>query len=218
MLGAGLQTQGHNERALAEYRAALALDPAADKANYNMALVLQAQGKWPEAAEQYELVLRRNPEYYSAHLFLAEVLQHLGRTREAVFHLREALRIDPGSATALNNLAWVLASSNDSDIRNGAEAVRLAECACELTNYQVTMLVGTLAAAYAEAGRFAEAVATAQKACALASKAKDRALLTKNQELRELYRAGQPYREATSPSPAGGNPPASLEMGLPGRR
>ena len=78
--------------------------------------------------------------------------------------------------------------------------MRLAERACELTKYQTTLLVGTLAAAYAEAGRFAEAVATAQKACALASKAKDQALLRKNQELLELYRAGRPYREPARPA------------------
>jgi tetratricopeptide (TPR) repeat protein len=174
VLGAGLYAQGQYERAMAEYRTAAALDPA---------------------AQSY------------AHLHLAEVLQHLGRSSEAVSHLREAVRLDPDLTPALNNLAWVLASSDDAEIRNGAEAVRLAEHACELTKYRATLLVGTLAAAYAEEGRFGEAVATAQKACALASKAKDQALLRKNQELLELYRAGQAYHEATRPAPAGRNRP-----------
>jgi spermidine synthase len=105
----------------------------------------------------------------------------------------------------LENLAWLLATDPDATNRNGAEAVRLAERACALTERQTPALVGTLAAAYAEAGRFGEAVATAQEACALASKAKDQALLRKNQELLELYRAGQAYHEATRPAPAGGN-------------
>jgi cytochrome c-type biogenesis protein CcmH/NrfG len=122
-----------------------------------------------------------------------------------VAHLREAVRLYPDEVAVLNNFAWILASSNDPEIRNGAEAVRLAEHACKLTKYQATLFVGTLAAAYAEAGRFADAVATAQKACALASKGKDQALLKKNQELLELYRAGKPYHEPASPAPAGGN-------------
>jgi hypothetical protein len=60
----------------------------------------------------------------------------------------------------------------------------------------VTPLVGTLAAAYAEAGRFDDAIATAQKACALATAAGEQDLLEKNQKLLALYRAHQPYHEA----------------------
>ena len=195
VLGCELQGQGQNERALAEYTAAAALIPRTTRANYNLALLLQAKGKWQEAAEQYEIVIRDGPESFNSHFYLAEVLQHLGRPREAVSHLREVVRTNPDAVEALNNLAWTLASSNDPEIRNGAEAVRLAKRACQITEYRATVLIGTLAAAYAEAGRFKEAVATAQKACALASKAKDQTLLKRNQELLELYRAGQPYHE-----------------------
>ena len=73
-----------------------------------------------------------------------------GRTREAVAQYREALRLNPNLAGALNNLAWVLAASPDDELRNGAEAVRLAERACELTHYGEPLFLGTLAAAYAE--------------------------------------------------------------------
>lgn len=195
VLGAGLHTQGQYERALAEYRAAAALDPSGPKVHYNMGLVLQVQKKWQEAADQYEMEIRRNPECYYAHFYLAEVLQHLGRTKEAVLHSREALRIDPASVEGLNNLAWVLSSSNDPEIRNGVEAVRLAERACQLTKYQAPILIGTLAAAYAEAGRFKEAIETAQQARALAQTAKQPEVADKNRQLLELYRSGQPYRQ-----------------------
>jgi tetratricopeptide (TPR) repeat protein len=203
VLGIGLHSQGSNERAMAEYRTAATLNPSANSVYYNMGLLLQAQHKWQEAADQYEYFIRLNSEsppnsyrlLYCAHFNLMDVLLHLDRSHEAVAHLREAVRIYPDEVVALNNLAWVLASSNDPEIRNGPEAVRLAEHACKLTQYQVTLFVGTLAAAYAEAGQFVEAVVTAQKACALASKAKDQALLKKNQELLELYRARKPYHE-----------------------
>jgi hypothetical protein len=56
-------------------------------------------------------------------------------------------------------------------------------------------MVGTLAAAYAEAGRFDDAIATAQKACKLASESGEQDLLKKNNELLELYRKHLLYRE-----------------------
>jgi tetratricopeptide (TPR) repeat protein len=119
----------------------------------------------------------------------------LGRTREAVAQYREALRLNPNLAGALNNLAWVLAASPDDELRNGAEAVRLAGRACELTHYGEPLFVGTLAAAYAEAGRFPEAVTTAEKAEQLATSAGLKKVAEKNQQLLELYRTGKPYHE-----------------------
>jgi hypothetical protein len=95
----------------------------------------------------------------------------------------------------LNNLAWLLATCPDAHLRDGVQAVKYAERACELTHHGVTVLVGTLAAAYAEAGRYDDAVAAAQKACALATAAGERDLLERNRELLALYRAHQPYHE-----------------------
>src|SRR5439155_2847067 len=128
-------------------------------------------------------------------LNLANVLPRLNSSREAVALFEQALALKPDSIEGLNNLAWLLATSPDDSLRNGARAVQLAERACELTRFEQTALVGTLAAAYAEAGRFAEAVATAEKACALAERSGETALLEKNRELRELYRMGKAYRE-----------------------
>jgi hypothetical protein len=104
---------------------------------------------------------------------------------------------EPGEG---NNLAWLLATSPEATNRNGVLAVKLAESACQQTRYRTTILVGTLAAAYAEAGRFDEAISTAQKACKLGSESGEQDLLKKNQELLELYRKHQPYHEAPARS------------------
>jgi len=109
---------------------------------------------------------------------------------------------DPG---ALNNLAWQLATSPDAKLRDGTRAVKLAELACQQTQYQQTIMVGTLAAAYAEAGRFDDATAAAQKACVLAGQRGETNLLTRNQELLALYQKHQPYHE---PGSAPANPAA----------
>ena len=80
-------------------------------------------------------------------------------------------------------------------MRDGTRAVELARHACELTKFQKTIFIGTLGAAYAEAGNFDAAMATAQRACAVATKNGEPVLLQKNQELLERYRAHQPVRE-----------------------
>jgi tetratricopeptide (TPR) repeat protein len=113
----------------------------------------------------------------------------------AIEHYRAALEAEPDLTPALNNLAWILATDPDASLRNGAEAVQCARRSCELTSFRTTILVGTLAAAYAEAGQFDQAVATAEKACQLASKGGDTALLQRNQQLLALYREGKPARD-----------------------
>src|SRR5205814_2231760 len=128
-----------------------------------------------------------------AHLNLGIVLYRLNRFEEAVQMYDQALKLRPASIEALNNLAWAFATCNDPAIRNGTRAVKLAEQACELTRYDQVTFVGTLAAAYAEAGKFSDAVATAEKACVLASESGQQEALKKNQELLELYRSGKPY-------------------------
>ena len=144
----------------------------------------------------YESVLRANPNDATAHAYLASLLDSQGEAAEAVRHYREALRLTPDEPLLLNNLAWLLATCPDARLRNGAQAVGYAERACALTSYRQTVTVGTLAAAYAEAGRFDDAIATAKKTCALASESGQWGLLKKNQELLALYLKHQPYHEA----------------------
>ena len=132
-------------------------------------------------------------------LRIASRLINRGNLAEAIAQYRLVLKSQPDLVLALNNLAWLLATSPEASLRNGPEAVQFAEKACRLTRYCAPYLVGTLAAAYAEAGRFPEAIATAQKACNRAVNYPD--LLEQNRQHLELYRRGQPYREpATAPA------------------
>ena len=128
---------------------------------------------------------------HAAHGF--QLLQ-ANQARLAAGQYRAALGIDPESVAALYGLAGILASHPDASIRNGAEATRLAERWCQLTNFQNVAALDTLAAAYAEAGDFKQAVARARQALALAEIAEPK---HDSQALRarlELYEKGEPYR------------------------
>lgn len=136
------------------------------------------------------------------HFILAKTLTAQGRDAEAISHVRLATQLKPDWAVALNDLAWVLASHPDAVLRNGTEAVTLAERACDLTRRQQPQFVGTLAAAYAEAGRFDDAVRTAEAAVQLAGAAGLVEIVARNQALLQFYRAGKAYHEPASPGPA----------------
>jgi tetratricopeptide (TPR) repeat protein len=198
-LGAGLEQEGRLSEAMVHYRIQAVLSPLDYRVHYSLARVFGKQGRWAEVIGEYNAAadMGANPDDYAAHLNLADALSHLGREQEAVVQLDEALRIKPDSTEAMNNLAWVLATSPEAGVRDGKRAVELAERACTLTDFKQTIFVGTLAAAYAEGGRFNDAMAMAQKACTLATVAGETDLLKKNQELLNLYQNHQTYRDKT---------------------
>ncbi len=167
-------------------------------AHFSLGNELANQGKTQQGLKEWETAIEIEPGRADIHGRIASSLSRQGDFTGAIARYRRALQIDPDHAEVLNNLAWLLATCPEASLRNGPEAVRLALKACELTRFGRTIMVGTLAAAYAEAGRFAEAATTAQKACALATEEGDGALLARNQQLLDLYRTGQPYHETAS--------------------
>ena len=99
----------------------------------------------------------------------------------------------------MKSLAWLLATDGNPRVRNAAEALQLAERACELTQYRQPVLLDTLAAAYAEGGLFGRAVETARAAVAIALSSGQKELAEQIQGRLQLYEAGRPYREARQP-------------------
>jgi Flp pilus assembly protein TadD len=135
---------------------------------------------------------------------LATLLYQSGKFGEAVAEYRQSVASKPDQPEALSNLAWLLATSPDSTVRNGSDAVRFAEQACRLTGYRQAQMAGALAAAYAEAGRFTEAVAATQKAIELARAGGDARFAAVNEQLLKLYAAGKPYHMPPSTAPRPG--------------
>jgi hypothetical protein len=122
---------------------------------------------------------------------LADRSQMDGDIQQAIQHCRNALDMDSNDPVVLNNLAWMLTTASEPELRNGEEAVRLATRAVELTDSRRPLFIGTLAAACAQAGQFPEAVKMAGVACMLAQVTGQTEVAMMNARLGRLYAAGK---------------------------
>jgi tetratricopeptide (TPR) repeat protein len=194
-LGGALQRQGKLDEAAGCYRQALQVDPDNTDVRRNLAAVLASQGKLDEAIREYRQVLKVDPGLPLDHVGLASALSMTGEMEEAFRHLREAVRLAPDSPVVLNQVAWLLATQPGWDREARNEAIRLARQSSELTGNKNAGILDTLAAAFAAAGQFDQALATAQMALERASAAGDERLTSDIRVRIGLYRQEKPYRE-----------------------
>ena len=177
--------------AIAHYREAVRGDPDFLEAHRNLGVLLAARGHVADALAEDEAALRVRPDDPEAHYEAANALVALGRPGDAVLHYRDALRARPDWPEALGRLAWLLASG-DGVAARPAEAVQLAERACTLTRNADAVLLDVLAAAYAAAGRYGDAVPAARRAIDVAT-ADGHADVARDIERRlAAYEAGRP--------------------------
>jgi tetratricopeptide (TPR) repeat protein len=194
-LAFALAQAGRLDDAMTHFRKVLEINPKSVAAHNNLGNALQALGRIDEAIAEWQTSLQLNPESAPAHNNLAGSLYSLGRFREAVAHWRAGFRIDPNRLASRRQLAWALATCPEPSVRNGSEAVALAEKALQLSEGRDPAILSTLAAAYAEAGRFSEAVETAQRALVLAREQNAQPLAEALRRWIPLYGAGIPLRE-----------------------
>jgi Flp pilus assembly protein TadD len=191
-LGHVLALTGKLKEAEAQYQAALVLDPSNDSAHKNYEDLLQREGRIREAITQYHIGLTFKPDVQTK-LSLAAICYQTGDAHQAIGLYHQILQFEPDNVEVLNNLAWLLATFSDKSQRDGAEAVRCAEKACALTGFKQAQLTTTLAAAYAEAGRFPEAIATSRTTIKLANDAGDQRIAAINNQLLIFYLNNKPY-------------------------
>jgi tetratricopeptide (TPR) repeat protein len=204
-LGSALGAEGRTEEAMAHLRRALTLAPGFAQAHYDLGNLLLRLGRAGEAIPHFQETVQVRPNSAEAHRQLGNALRQAGRMAEAVGQYEKALAIRPDDIQASGTLAWVLATCPDSSLRNGAMALALALRADRLSGGQDPVVLGTLAAAYAEVGNFSEAIPIVQRALSLAAAESNSALAGALQGQLALYRAGSPFREA-EPSPAPSSP------------
>jgi protein O-mannosyl-transferase len=174
---------------------AMQLAPAWPEPRRQLGLALLAQGRVAEARAVLLELVPLMPRTAEAQRDLADMLSQGQLTAEAIAHYREALRLKPDFAPVLSNLAWLRATAARPEWRDGAEAVQLAERANALSQRRNPSFLGVLAAAYAEAGRFNEAVRTMQEALALTKQSGAAQLIPVQTQMLAQFQAGKPFRQ-----------------------
>lgn len=193
-LGSALVREGLLDAAIPHFQKALELrENRADRHDaeirFNLGNALLRNRQIDEATVQYQKAIEISPAYVEAHTNLGIAAQLQGRFAQAIAEYEKTLQLDPQSLPTRNNLAALLATCPDVSLRNGARAVQVAQQAVQLSGGQDAMSFRTLAAAYAESGQFAEAIAAAESALQLATGQENGSLVSAVQRELESYRA-----------------------------
>jgi tetratricopeptide (TPR) repeat protein len=183
---------GNYDNAISDYDAAIRLDPNNADAYNNRGAAWRAKGNYDKAISDYSAALRLDPKLALAYYNRGNAYKKKGEFDKAIADYDAAIRLDSEKyADAYNNLAWILATCSDKQYRDGKRAVECATKACELTDWKENVWFDTLAAAYAEAGDFENAVKWQQKATEMANDEEKEDYRSRL----DLYKAGKPYRE-----------------------
>jgi len=194
-LGVAFAQKGQVDKAIEQYQKAVDLQPDYLQARNNLGDALLRTGRTDEAIAQFQEALKIWPNSTILRNNLGCIFLRQGQVRAAMAHFQRTLEIQPNNVDACQYLAWVLATGPEPSIRNGARAVELAQEANQLSGGGDPEIISTLAAAYAEAGRFPEAVTTARQALQLVVTQNNNAAVNALQTQIGLYQAGLPFRD-----------------------
>ena len=194
-LGMALFQKAQIDEAIIHFQAVLKLRPDFAEANNNLGAAFLQKGQLDQAIVCYQKAVQFMPSDAEFQNNLGYALYLGGDVPQAVEHYKKSLELRPQNAATCKNLAWILATSPEASVRNGAKAVELAQQGVRLSDGSDPIFVGTLAAAYAEAGQFPEAIKTALRARQLAVDGNNTALADALQAQIGLYQAGTPVRE-----------------------
>ena len=200
LLAAALALQLKNDEAKIEFHEALRLRPDYPAALTGLGNLLLQQGQTEEGLRLLFAAVKLRDDCEDGHYWLASALARQGRMPEAVTHFRAALRVQPDHPAALNDLAWILATERRPELRNVPEAIRLATRACELSAYTNPQCLDTLGTAFAQAGRWADAIALTEQAAARAAAAGQPKLAAQIRSHLPLYQTNSspPFRPTKS--------------------
>jgi tetratricopeptide (TPR) repeat protein len=185
--------EGKVDAAISHYKSALQIKPDYALAHNNVANALLQKGNIDEAISYFQKALNIEPANARIHSNLGNAFLQKGNAANAIGQFRQALQLEPDNVAAQNNLAWLLATCPEAPLRNGNQAVELASRANQLAGGANAVILRTLAASYADAGRFSDAVETAQRALRLAGAQSKTGLAEQIQTELKLYQAGKPF-------------------------
>jgi tetratricopeptide (TPR) repeat protein len=185
--------KGELDKAIADFTQAIRLDPKASDPYSDRGVAWYLKGEYDKAIADCSEAIRLNPKDEMAFGNRGLTWSCKGEYDKAIADYNKVICLDPENADAYNNLAWLLATCPLEAHRDGKKAIELATKACQLTEWKEVSFIDTLAATYAEAGDFDEAVKWQKNAMAMCPEnQKDYC-----QSRLDLYKSGRPYREET---------------------
>ena len=170
----------------------------------NLGIILTRLDRRIEAEAHFRKATRLEPENALFHQNLGSVLLDMRRAAEAAEHSKRALELQPELTLAMEHLhhaARCLATDSEAAMRDGRKAIELGRFLEQITATNNPAIIGTLAAAYGEAGLFPEAITTAERALRLATGQKNTGLITNLQAQLSLYRTGMPFHDPDATLP-----------------
>jgi tetratricopeptide (TPR) repeat protein len=185
----------HNEDPVDAAREALAVSPYNAEFHRLLGLALVRKGESIEAFNQLTYSVLIRPEWTEASSELQRALLALINSHDAAKLLHQVASSIPNSAVVLDELAWVFATHPRKELRDGHEAVRLAEHACALTKRTNPILLATLAAAYAETGNFGQAISTIQESISKARSSNNPDAIALDEKLLAAFQSNTPVRQ-----------------------
>ena len=188
-----LSQSGRRDEAINAARDGLAISPFNVQLHHTLGVLLAENGDFMTAANHFGYSLLLRPSFAQASADFRRALRAIGKAPDGMKRLQEVALFAPDAPAILNEMAWFFATQPDATLRNGPEAVRLAEHACALTGRTAPEVLATLAAAYAESGRIPEAICVAEEARARSSGNPDAEKLA--EKLLAAFRGNQPFRD-----------------------
>jgi tetratricopeptide (TPR) repeat protein len=194
-LGAIMLREQNAEAAVRYFEAAIQSRPEVAQSHNQLGIAHGMRGELEKATIAFERALKIDGNLADAHVNLAMIHEQSGRHKLAARHYQSRLNLPDPPITTTVKLAWILATSSDEAVRDPDEAVRLAEMGAKVTERRVAIVLDRLAAAYASAGQFQQAISTAEEALLLAEARQQKDIVQEIQSHLALYRQKQPYRQ-----------------------
>jgi tetratricopeptide (TPR) repeat protein len=194
-LARALAVKGKSDEAIAHWRKAIELAPESPEPYNDLGSELLRRGRFEESLTLWQKAVEVSPAFVPAYFNIGSTLAARGKPKPALAAWRKALAANPNDVPVLKHVAWLLATCPDASVRSGAEAIDLAQRAIRNAPASDPSLLDTLAAAYAEAGRFPEAHATASRALEGATAASNTDLSGAIKGRITLYENQTPFRE-----------------------